>query len=99
MTHVLFFVLRMVYKFLETRDVYIDIDFQKLYDFVRDENYSDVTFEINLDVAKELEEYSYAYITNYFKFIPDLNLENYNNKVLDKITKDFKEWILKRLGS
>lgn len=83
----------MVYKFLETKEVDINIDFQKLYDFVRDKNYSDVIFEIDSDVVKELKEYRSEYIMNCFDFGLDSLLEGYNHRVMDKIVEDFAEWV------
>ncbi len=73
----------------------IDVDFQKLYDFIKSENYSGVPLETDLDVIEEFENCEYDYIEDCFDILISVpcRMRGCNDEVLDKITKDFTEWI------
>ena len=71
----------------------IDVDFQKLYDFVKSENYSGVPLETDLDVLEEFKKYNRDYIEECYIIHLCSYTEEYNNNVIDNITKDFAEWI------
>lgn len=92
----------MMYRFLELVDEMgfgsytdVNVDFQKLYNFIKSVNYSESSLETDLAVINEFEKYNCDYITDCF----DLYLgtcfgaREYNDEVIDKITRDFTEWI------
>lgn len=92
----------MKYNFLEIvdemgygEDIDVDVDFQKLYDFVKSANWSESSLETDLDVLKEFEKSNYAYVVDCYDLYlcSALGAGVYNDNVIDNITKDFAEWI------
>ena len=90
----------MKYKFPEIvdemgfgEDIDLDVDFQKLYDFVMSVNWSKSSIETNLDVIKEFEKHHITYIVECFDLCLLMGQRKYNNNAINEIRKDFAEWI------
>lgn len=92
----------MKYNFLEVvdemgygEDIDVDVDFQKLYDFVKSVNWSKSSLETDLDILKEFEKYNNDYIVGCYDLYlgSSLGADEYNDNVLNEVTKDFTEWI------
>lgn len=79
-------------------DIDLDVDFQKLYDFVKCVNWSKSSLETNLDVINEFEKNPINYIGECLD-LDRLMVEGKRYKInaINEIRKDFVEWI-KNMG-
>lgn len=77
---------------VETKD--IDLDFQKLYNYISEEDRTNDPNFITEDFCDNTLYYLWNVLRIYIKPSDIIEIDEGNKNVLDKMCSDFKEWVI-----
>jgi hypothetical protein len=77
---------------VETKD--IDVDFQKLYDYISEEDHTNDPKFITEDFGDNALYYLWNALRINIKSSDIIEIDEDNKNVLDKIGSDFEEWVI-----